>query len=374
MKTFPLTFTACLAASPAACLAAFLAFGAAAAVAQTTQLSPAPARISDVAIQADMDAYRLMQGRLQKLNETGVRQRSYHLSKAQCWLDVSVHEYTRNDRSAFPQDALSESEKLVVAMERNVTPLPVDTPLVNGAAALRPDLWARAKDLKAHAGFACAQQKTACAEVELVHAGNEFNQQQWRHAQPYVQIAEDQLNEAEQLAKACLPPAAVAMPAPALPPVAVALPAPALQGIALAPATTSAPTPFELSASAVFNFDRSGASDMRAFSAESLKSLADQAKSGNLKIDKIRLIGHADRLNGTGVRSYNEQLSRRRAETVRQMLTDGGLPAALMNFEFLGDSRQVAACSGKFKSKAALQECLLPNRRVDVQVLGVRLR
>ena len=148
--------------------------------------------------------------------------RDYRLSKAQCWLDVSVHEYTRNDRSAFPQQALTESEKLIDLMERARSPKPLDGPwdtaLVNDAAKLRPDLWARADALKKHGGFAGATQRTACSEVELVHAGNQYNQQQWRHAKPYVQIAEDQLFEAERQAEACLPsaaPAAVVAPAPA---------------------------------------------------------------------------------------------------------------------------------------------------------------
>ena len=125
-----------------------------------------------------------MQGRIKALNDGGRPVRDYFLSKAQCWLDVSFHEYTRNDRSAFPQAALSESEKLVVGMEQGASPLPLDTPLVNGAARLRPDLWDRAAALRGHAGWRCAAQKTACAEVELVHAGHEINQQQWRHAKP----------------------------------------------------------------------------------------------------------------------------------------------------------------------------------------------
>ena len=67
--------------------------------------------------------------------------RDYHLSKAQCWLDVSFHEYTRNDRSAFPQEALDQSVRLIALMEQKASPLPNDTPLVNGADKLRPDLW-----------------------------------------------------------------------------------------------------------------------------------------------------------------------------------------------------------------------------------------
>jgi hypothetical protein len=37
----------------------------------------------------------------------------------------------------------------------------------------------------------------------------------------------------------------------------------------------------------------------------------------------------------------------------------------------VGDSRQVQACDGKFPSPAALQECLLPNRRVELRVLAL---
>jgi hypothetical protein len=38
-----------------------------------------------------------------------------------------------------------------------------------------------------------------------VHAGNENKQQGWRHANPYVQIAEDLLATADSDAQACIP-------------------------------------------------------------------------------------------------------------------------------------------------------------------------
>ena len=189
-------------ALPGLALASLLAALPGDAAAQTT-LTPARERISDRAIQADHQAYERMQGRIRALNEGGRPLRDYHLAKAQCWLDVSFHEYTRNDRSAFPQAALSESERLVVAMEQRTSPLPADTPLVNDSPRLRPDLWARADALGRHPAAACAAHKRACAEVELVHAGNEHQQQQWRHARPYVQIAEDLLADGEALAAAC---------------------------------------------------------------------------------------------------------------------------------------------------------------------------
>ena len=189
------------------------------AAAQSAVLAPQQERISDSVIQQDYTAFEHLQSRIKALNDGGRRVADYHLSKAQCWLDVSFHEYTRNDRSEFPQAAMSESEKLVAAMESHAEPLPNDTPLVNGAARLRPDLWQRAEALKQGAGFVCAAQQTACAEVELVHAGNEFNQQQWRHAKPYVQIAEDALAEAQSLAQQCTPKVASASPEAVVPPI-----------------------------------------------------------------------------------------------------------------------------------------------------------
>ena len=91
----------------------------------TVTLTPAPSRISDSAIQADHRAYETLQARIKGLNDRGRPVRDYFLSKAQCWLDVSFHEYTRNDRSAFPQAAMTESEKLIAGMEQGAQPLPL---------------------------------------------------------------------------------------------------------------------------------------------------------------------------------------------------------------------------------------------------------
>jgi OmpA-OmpF porin, OOP family len=331
--------------------------------AQTT-LAPQAARISDPVIQADHKAYEPLQGRIKGINDAGRPVRDYHLSKAQCWLDVSMHEYTRNDRSAFPQEALTESEKLIVLLEKAASAKPLnspwDTPLVNQAAKLRPDLWARLDALKKHAGFACAAQRTACSEVELVHAGNEFNQQQWRHAKPYVQMAEDQLFEAERLAESCIPPAPKVAMAPAPTPVPAPVPAPA-----------PVAQPVQLAANVVFNFDRHTTAEMRPQSRTEVDELIAKLKSG-IKVNAVKLSGHADRLNSTGNVKYNQQLSEKRAITVREYLVAAGVSSSLISYEYQGDTEPVAQCDGKFKSKRLLEECLLPNRRVAIRVSGVR--
>ena len=333
-------------------------------VAQPAQLAPAEARITDAVIQRDQATYEALQARLKALNDGGARPvRDYHLAKAQCWLDVSFHEYTRNDRSAFPQGALSESEKLVVAMEGRRSPISMDTELVNGAARLRPDLWAQLDGLKRGPGFGCAQPQIACAEVELVHAGNEHHQQQWRHAKPYVQIAEDLTAQGAALAERCVAPAAAAVPA---------VPAPAPVPVPMPAAAAAAVQDEWLVAHAVFRFDRSGAADILPASQAQIGELLRKLKDGRLSVKSVRLVGHADRLNGTGDTTYNRRLSERRAATVRELLVAQGIAATLIEATARGDEGQVESCSGKFESKAALQACLLPNRRVEIRVMTVQ--
>ena len=305
----------------------------------SVRLLPQQDRITDEAIDADLRSYEATQGRIQALNDAGRPVRDYHLSKAQCWLDVSFHEYTRNDRSAFPQAALDESVKLIAAMERGASPLPTDTPLVNGARYLRQDLWQRLRVLQGTPGFACAQQAAACGEVELVHAGNEFNQQQWRHAKPYIQIAEDLVNDAEAMARQCGGPAVAPTPAAELPVVANVL----------------------------FEFDRDGRGDIRADSLQGLdRALARVAEEG-LVLERVELVGHADRLQGLGA-EHNEALSARRARTVQALLVERGVAADRIDYRYRGDTEQVQKCDG-VKPRAALRECLLPNRRVEVRFI-----
>jgi OOP family OmpA-OmpF porin len=327
------------------------------------QLSPVADRIADSAIHADHQAYQALQGRIHQLNERGVPVRNYHLGKAQCWLDVSLHEYSRNDRSAFPQEAMTEAQKLIVGLEKKAQALPMDTALVNGAARLRPDLWARTEALKTHSGFACAAQQVACAEVELVHAGNEFNQQQWRHAKPYVQIAEELVAQASQLAEACNPPAAPV-------PVAVAVPAP--PPVVPAPAVVMAPVAVALQAQVLFDFDRFTPDHIRPESMAALDTLVARVKLEGITVQSLVLTGHADRLNSTGNKNYNQQLSQKRVNTVRDLLASQGLTVSTVAIDARGDSEQVLACQAQFKKPAELQECLLPNRRVQLELKGVK--
>jgi OmpA-OmpF porin, OOP family len=367
-----ITRTATATATAAATiLSALVLAGCATSAGQQTNSSTAPAAkqsITDKAIYSDYANYEAQQGRIKALNDTGRhRVASYSLAKAQCWLDVSLHEYTRNDRSNFPNLAYDESFKITDYLEKGgavaAAANPANaTPLVNDAAKLRQDLWDAAAKLKGHAGWRCAEQKTACAEVELVHAGNEFNQQQWRHAKPYVQIAEDLIGDAQRAAEACIPPPApVAVVAPrVVPPAPVVIPPAPL-------------TPVNAAANVLFNFDKRDLGNVRPYTKDQLDALIGQVKGGAITVSGIKLVGHADRLNSTGDANYNVKLSQDRVETIRAYMVSQGVPANLISTDFKADTTQIEACTkAKFRSTAELQECLLPNRRVEVLLSGVR--
>ena len=307
-------------------------------------LVPQQERIADGAIHRDHGVYRETQQRIKTLNDGGRRVADYHLSKAQCWLDVSFHEYSRNDRGDFPQAALTESQRILTALEGQQSP-GWDTPLVNNAQKLRPDLWERLGGLKKHAGFQCAEQKAACAEVELVHAGNEIGEAGWRHAKPYIQIAEDLTGNAESAAAACI--------APAAPVVAVVQP----------PALPRVVEKITLSADALFRFDKSGVADLLPKGRAELDELAAKINTIRPAPTRIQLIGHTDRL---GAADYNLRLSKARANTVQSYLQQRGVTLPMAT-EGRGLQDPVAACTG-VQPKAALIGCLQPNRRVEVLV------
>lgn len=337
-------------------------------LAQAQTLTPPAARISDRAIHADYQTYEQAQARIQALNAQGRPLRDYHLAKAQCWLDVSLHEYSRNDRSVFPQEALAQSLALVGLMEQKAANLPMDTPLVNQAERLRPDLWSQAEALKSHPGRACAAQRVACAEVELVHAGNEVRQQGWRHARPYVQMAEDQLQQAAAQAQACVPPPApVAAAAPVPAPVVVAAPPPA-PAPAAAP-VRPAPQPMEFQANVLFNHNRSGLADARALTVERLAVAVARAREAGMELQQIQLVGHADR---TGRAAANMALAQARVDAVRDYLLSKGIAASLIQTAVQGDRQQVSACRTPKRSRVEELECLLPNRRVEVNFVTLR--
>jgi OOP family OmpA-OmpF porin len=76
----------------------------------------------------------------------------------------------------------------------------------------------------------------------------------------------------------------------------------------------------------------------------------------------VMITGHADRI---GSADYNQKLSEKRAQDVKDYLVSQGVDASRLQVVGKGESEPVVACDG-VKSRKALIECLQPNRRVVI--------
>jgi OOP family OmpA-OmpF porin len=120
-----------------------------------------------------------------------------------------------------------------------------------------------------------------------------------------------------------------------------------------------------LAADALFDYDKA------VLRPEGKKSLDDLvAKSKSLNLEVIIAVGHTDRL---GSDAYNQKLSEKRAAAVKTYLVSKGVEANKVYTEGKGEKQPKtgATCKGDAKSKALIQ-CLQPDRRVDIEIIGTQ--
>jgi OmpA-OmpF porin, OOP family len=331
---------------------------------QVTGVSPQQQRITEERVLADRKSLDELQGRLRKLNESGIPQNNYPLAKAQCWLDTAKTQYHENDRTGYIEESMTESLKIIQALEVNKTAQAgFDTPLVARSARLRDDLWLELGKFKANAAsLSCNARTVACAEVRLVRAGHAQEQTGWRAAVPHVMMAEDGLRRAGVEAASC---------AQAVAPRAAPAPAPI---VAVAPASTVAPVvreatkeTFVILADTLFKFDKSGKDDMLPGGKERLTAVANRLKS-YASIATLSVAGHTDRLGGD---AYNDPLAQRRAATVLEALSALGVKAAKQEALGKGEREPVTTNCSSGLPRVQLISCLQPDRRVTIEVTGL---
>ena len=129
-----------------------------------------------------------------------------------------------------------------------------------------------------------------------------------------------------------------------------------------AAAKKAAPEKVVFAADALFDFNKS------VLKPDGMKSMDDfAAKLKNVKYDVIVAIGYADRI---GTDAYNQKLSVRRAEAVKDYLVKkNGIDANRIYTDGKGEASPVTkdSCKGDKKTKALI-DCLQPDRRVEVEV------
>ncbi|MCF8177647.1 MAG: OmpA family protein [Sulfuritalea sp.] len=121
-----------------------------------------------------------------------------------------------------------------------------------------------------------------------------------------------------------------------------------------------------LAADALFDFNKA---NLRSEGMSKLDKLAGDIK--NIKLEVIIAVGHADRF---GSDSYNQKLSEKRAEAVKAYLVSKGVEPNRIYTEGKGEKQPITKadqCKGG-KSKKTI-DCLQPDRRVEIEVIGTRM-
>lgn len=133
------------------------------------------------------------------------------------------------------------------------------------------------------------------------------------------------------------------------------------------PATKPAAEKVTIAADALFDYDKAV---LRDEGKATLTEFAAKAKA--LSIEVIIAVGHTDRLGGD---KYNQALSERRAAAVKEFLVGQQIDPNRVYTEGKGKTQPVSQCknlgaeSGKNKK---LVECLQPDRRVEIEVIGTK--
>jgi outer membrane protein OmpA-like peptidoglycan-associated protein len=158
-----------------------------------------------------------------------------------------------------------------------------------------------------------------------------------------------------------------------------------------APAIVVAPKyeKITLAAGALFGHNKSGADQILPEGRTQLNALAAKLKAVS-NVERVTISGHADITNGTGDAKYNDKLSLERAISVKTYLSSQGFDVTNVSVAGLGGQQPVKTdCAlpkgatrtaiGVTQSRASLKDmenfraCLLPNRRVEVEIYGQSL-
>ena len=149
-----------------------------------------------------------------------------------------------------------------------------------------------------------------------------------------------------------------AAPEPIPEPAPVAEPAVEAAPVVCTPQTST----ITVEAEKLFSFDKANLHDEG-------KAALDEAAAkikANPEFKAVIVTGHTDRL---GTDAYNQKLSERRANVVKDYLTSQGVDQSIIQAIGKGESEPVVECSGNRKTQKLIK-CLQPNRRVTIQAEG----
>lgn len=123
-------------------------------------------------------------------------------------------------------------------------------------------------------------------------------------------------------------------------------------------------TDYTLSADLLFAFDRF---DIKPKDVKFLAEVVQHINENYHELQQVVVVGHTDRL---GSDAYNKDLSEKRANTVKSVLSQHGISPMLITTFGAGEKEPVTDGCPNVTPRSALKECLQPDRRVTIQVIG----
>jgi OmpA-OmpF porin, OOP family len=167
-----------------------------------------------------------------------------------------------------------------------------------------------------------------------------------------------------QMAIAQCDPDLVPKPPPPPPPAAAPAPPPPPPPPPPAPPPPPQVQKITLASKALFDFDKAilKPEGKAAIDSEIISKLSTVQK-----LELVLVTGHTDRI---GTQQYNQRLSERRADAVRDYLVSRGVPRDRIETLGMGKTQPVPGVVCDQKALKALIACLAPNRRVEVEVKG----
>jgi OmpA-OmpF porin, OOP family len=124
----------------------------------------------------------------------------------------------------------------------------------------------------------------------------------------------------------------------------------------------------QLSADALFKFNKAGIDDLLPKGKLELNTLISKLNNHYINVKQINITGHTDRF---GSEQYNLKLGMERAETIRNYLLKNGIQTNY-NVSSKGKSQPVTNNCTDIKGQEALRECLQPDRRVSLDIIGLK--
>ena len=144
---------------------------------------------------------------------------------------------------------------------------------------------------------------------------------------------------------------------------------------AAAPVVAPAPAPapevqtkhFTLKSDVLFNFNKA---TLKPEGQQALDQLYTQLSNLDPKDGSVVVLGYTDRI---GSEQYNLKLSEKRAQSVVDYLISKGIPANKISPRGMGKSNPVTGNTcDNVAPKAKLIDCLAPDRRVEIEVKGIK--